>query len=118
MRDTPGMARPGELLEAPSLGLQIEFRRTTAETGGELVEFDLIGRPKGILTKPHVHPSQSERQEVIDGSLEIRFGPLTRILGPGDVVETPAGTTHTHTPDGHIRVQVRPALEFEAWVER
>jgi quercetin dioxygenase-like cupin family protein len=112
------MADPGDVLEAPTLGLRMEFRHTTAETGGELVEFDLIGRPKGILATPHVHPSQTERQEVIEGSLAIRFGPLTRTLAPGDVVETPAGTVHLHKPDGRIRVQIRPALAFEAWAER
>ena len=31
------MAKPGDVLDAPSLGVQIEFRRTTAESGGELL---------------------------------------------------------------------------------
>lgn len=112
------MARSGDVLEIPSLGVSIEFRRTTGETGGELVEFDLVGRPKGFITTPHVHPRQSERHEVIEGSLTMKTGNLERLLRPGDVVATAAGTPHSHKGDGRVRVQIRPAQRFEAWLER
>jgi quercetin dioxygenase-like cupin family protein len=116
------MARSGDVLDVPSLGITIEFRRTGEETGGELVEFDVVGRPKGFVTVPHVHPRQSERHEVIEGSLLIKTGGLERLLGPGEVVETPAGTPHTHRAGGdgpsRVRVQVRPPGRFEAWMER
>ena len=54
------MAKPGEVLDAPSLGVQIEFRSTPEESGGSLLEFDVIGRPKGFITTAHVHPGQSD----------------------------------------------------------
>jgi quercetin dioxygenase-like cupin family protein len=116
------MAKPGDVLEVPSLGVRIEFRRTAEETGGELVEFDLVGRPRGFITLPHVHPGQAERHEVIEGSLRMKTGGLERLLGPGEVVETPAGTPHRHRGGGdgpsRVRVQVRPAAAWEAWLER
>jgi quercetin dioxygenase-like cupin family protein len=114
------MARPGEVLDIPTLGVRIEFRTTTEESGGELVEFDLVGRPRGFITLPHVHPEQSERHEVIEGRFAIRTGALERLLGPGEIVETPAGTEHRHGSgeNARIRVQVRPAKRFEAWIER
>jgi quercetin dioxygenase-like cupin family protein len=112
------MARSGDVLDAPTLGVSIEFRRTTEETGGELVEFDLVGRPKGIITVPHVHPRQTERHEVIEGSFTMRTGGLERLLGPGEVVETAAGIRHSHKGDGRVRVQITPAAEFEPWLER
>jgi quercetin dioxygenase-like cupin family protein len=112
------MARAGDVLEAPALGVRIEFRRTTEDTGGELVEFDVVGRPRGIITTAHVHPRQSERHEVIEGSFVMRTGGLERVLAPGEVIETAAGTPHRHTGDGRVRVQVRPAAEFEPWLER
>jgi quercetin dioxygenase-like cupin family protein len=122
VRETHAMASPGEVLDVPALGLRVEFRQTTAETGGELIEFDVVGRPKGIIVTPHVHPSQSERHEVIEGSMELKVGGLTRLLRAGDVVETPAGTPHRHrsagTGETRVRVQIRPALEFEPWLER
>ena len=116
------MAHPGDVLDVPRLGVRIEFRRTTQETGGELVEFDLVGRPKGLITLPHVHPAQSERHEVIEGSMRMKTGGLERLLAPGDVVETPAGTPHSHRSAGdgptRVRVQIRPAGAFEGWLER
>jgi quercetin dioxygenase-like cupin family protein len=112
------MARSGDVLDVPALGVRIEFRRTAAETGGELVEFELVGRPKGFITVPHVHPRQSERHEVIEGSFATKTGGLERLLAPGDVVETAAGTPHSHKGDGRVRVQIRPAQAFEEWIER
>ena len=110
------------MLDVPGLGVSVEFRQTTEETKGELVEFDLVGRPRGFITLPHVHPAQQERHEVIEGSLVIRRGGLERLLAPGDVVETPAGTPHSHrgARDGacRVRVQTRPAGAIEAWLER
>jgi len=116
------VARPGDVLDIPSLGVSVEFRRTAEESGGELVEFDLVGRPRGFITIPHVHPRQSERHEVIEGSLSVRTRSLERLLGPGDGVETPAATPHRHRSAGdgpaRVRVQIRPAHAFEAWLER
>ena len=110
------------MLDIPGLGVSVEFRRTTQETGGELVEFDLVGRPKGFITVTHVHPEQAERHEVIEGSLVLKTGGLERLLGPGDVVETPAGTPHRHRGAGdgafRVRVQIRPAGALEPWLER
>ena len=116
------MAKPGDVLDAPSLGVQIEFRRTTAESGGELLEFDVVGRPKGFITTPHVHPSQRERHEVMEGSMRIKRGAVESTLRPGDVVETEAGHVHMHRPaddeSGRVRVQLRPAGRTEEWLER
>jgi len=44
VRDSARIARSGEVLEIPDLGVSVEFRRTTEGTSGELVEFDLVGR--------------------------------------------------------------------------
>ncbi len=116
------MANPGEVLEFPRLGVSIEFRRTTEETGGELVEFDVVGRPKGFITVPHTHPAQTERHEVIEGSMRIKTGALERVLAPGDVVETAPGVEHSHRSEGdgpmRVTVRVTPALTTEAWLER
>ena len=117
------MAQSGDVLEVPTLGITVEFRQTSADTNGELVEFDLTGRPRGFVTVPHVHPRQSERHEVLEGTFLIRTGGLERLLGPGETVETPAGVAHSHRSgngDGpaKVRVQVRPAGTFEAWMER
>jgi len=116
------MAKPGEVLDAPSLGVQIEFRTTTEESGGALLEFDVVGRPKGFITTPHVHPGQRERHEVIEGSMRIKRGGVESTLHPGDAIETPAGRAHTHRSaddrPGRVRVRLQPAGRTEAWLER
>ena len=120
MRHSARMARPGEVLEVPALGLSIEFRRTTAETSGELLEFDLVGRPGGFFTQPHVHPLQNERHDVIEGRFWIRTVALERLYGAGEAVETPAGVEHSHGTyePSRIRVRITPANRFEEWLER
>jgi quercetin dioxygenase-like cupin family protein len=116
------MATAGDVLEIPSIGVRVEFRTTSEQSGGEFLEFDFVGRPQGFITVPHVHPRQTERHEVIEGRFRIRTGGLERVLGPGEVVETAPGVTHRHGAAGHeparIRITVRPALDFEAWLER
>ena len=112
------MAEPGDVIEAPSLGVAIEFRTTT----DALLEFDVIGRPRGFITQAHVHPGQTERHEVIEGRMRMRTGGTTTVLQPGDVVETAPGRAHAHTAagdgPGRVRVQIRPAGRTEAWLER
>jgi quercetin dioxygenase-like cupin family protein len=116
------MAKPGEVLDAPSVGVQIEFRRTTAETGGELLEFDVVGRPRGFITQAHVHPDQTERHEVIEGAMRIKTGGVESTLGPGEAFETAPGQAHRHVPagegPGRVRIQIRPARRTEEWLER
>jgi hypothetical protein len=59
---------------------------------------------------------------VIEGSLLMTSSGFERLLGPGEVVETPPGTPHRHRAggdgEGRVRVQVRPAANWEAWLER
>jgi quercetin dioxygenase-like cupin family protein len=116
------MAKPGDVLDAPSLGVRIEFRRTGDETGGELAEFDVVGRPRGFITQAHVHPGQTERHEVIEGAMRIRTRGVEITLGPGDAFETPAGQAHSHVAagdgPGRFRVQITPAGRTEEWLER
>jgi mannose-6-phosphate isomerase-like protein (cupin superfamily)/uncharacterized protein YndB with AHSA1/START domain len=115
------MVKPGDVLEAPSLGVRIEFRVTAAESGGELTEFDVVGRARGLLVQPHVHHGQTERHEVIEGSMAMKKDGRTRMLGPGEWVETPPGTVHKHGPvgsgSGRIRVQERPSGQVEEFLE-
>jgi hypothetical protein len=54
------MAKVGDVLEMPQLGCSVKLIRTAAETNGELVEFDVLGRPRGFLVQPHVHVGQVE----------------------------------------------------------
>jgi quercetin dioxygenase-like cupin family protein len=108
---------PGETLENPVTGERFTFTDTAATSGGELLAFDFGLRPGGAVPIPHVHPVQTERFEVLEGSMRFRVGLRTRIAGPGDVVEVPAGVAHSFANAGPdqacLSVQVRPALAME-----
>jgi len=106
----------------PVLGMRIVFRKTAAETGGELLEYEVVGRPRGFPALAHVHPRQSERHEVVSGSLKVRMNGRDRVLGPGESIEIPAGRPHRHyaagSGEGHVSVKLRPALRTEELLAR
>jgi hypothetical protein len=107
------MTHLAQLLDLTPLGVQVDVQRTAAETGGELLEFIVAGRPRGFLAQPHVHTGQTERFEVQSGSMELRRGRETHALLSGDAMEVAPGVVHRQRvgggQDGRVRVQVRPA---------
>ncbi|HEV8153413.1 MAG TPA: SRPBCC family protein [Solirubrobacteraceae bacterium] len=103
----------GTVLDIGPLGVQVEIRRTAAETGGELFEFDVVGRARGFLAQPHVHTQQTERHEVIEGTMRLVVDGRTYLLREGESMEVPPGTPHRQLGGddgpGRVRVQLRPA---------
>ena len=116
------MPESGAVLEMPTLGVRVEMRRTAAETGGELAEFDVVGRARGFLAQPHIHTGQSERHEVIEGSMRLVVGRRKTLLRPGEAVVVPPGARHRQLAagegPGRVRVQLRPAGRVEEFLAR
>jgi mannose-6-phosphate isomerase-like protein (cupin superfamily) len=116
------MAYTGQTLENPVSGERITFRRTAAETNGELVAIDLElpagARVPGGL---HLHPKQEERFEVVKGTMRFRMRRKRVVAGPGDVVVVPPGLPHDFANVGEgpalVRVDIRPALKMEQLFE-
>jgi uncharacterized protein YndB with AHSA1/START domain/mannose-6-phosphate isomerase-like protein (cupin superfamily) len=110
------------MLNMDPLGVRVELLRTAQETGGELLEFDVIGRARGLLAQGHVHTSQVERLEVLSGAMRIRIDGQERLLTEGQSVEVPAGAPHSQLPagqgPGRVRVRVRPAGRTQDFLER
>jgi quercetin dioxygenase-like cupin family protein len=115
------MIRQGDRLENPVTGEVLIFRRTSRETGGEMVEVETILRPDGFVAAAHVHPYQTERFEVLDGRLGLRVGDHEQIAGPGDVATVEPGTPHRFWNAGQHEArflcEIRPALDFESLIE-
>ena len=116
------MARAGETIENPLTGERVTFVRTTADTGGELLELDLEWTRPGRRTPPHVHPGMEERWTVQEGTAAFLVGDGDeRRAGPGETVLAPAGITHVAWNPGpepvRVRAELRPALGWEAFVE-
>lgn len=117
------MIEPGAVLEAEKLGVRIEIRATSASTGGEYVEFDVVGRARGIIAQPHIHVAQSERHEVIEGSMRLEIDGEEHLLRPGDAMEVPPGVAHRQRPGrgggaGRVRVRLTPAGRTDGFLQR
>src|SRR5881227_3291646 len=115
------MAQAGNELDNPVTGQRLIFRRTTADTGGALVEVESVWTRRGREPIVHLHPKQAEHFEVLEGTLEARIGGEPRTLGAGDGFDVPAGTPHAmwNPGPGEARAVWRtsPALETERFFE-
>ena len=116
------MIQAGQTVENPVTGERMIFRKTAAETGGELVEVELIARPGAFVFMPHVHPFQTERFEVLSGAIEVKTGRKRQVANAGDVVTIEPGVSHSWrnaSDEEELRflVEVRPALQFERLIE-
>ncbi len=116
------MANTGQTLENPASGERITFRRTSADTGGELLAIDLeLPAGRRVPGGQHIHPNQEERFEVVEGTMRFKLGRERVVAGPGEVVVVPPGQKHDFANigavDALVRVEVRPALKMEQLFE-
>jgi quercetin dioxygenase-like cupin family protein len=94
----------------------LRVTKSSADTGGELLELEATWTAGGSLPRAHFHPAQSEHFEVVDGRLRVVLDGRERVLGPGDVLDVPPGTVHamTATDQGARAIwQIRPALRTQ-----
>ena len=113
--------RPGETIEAPTMGMRITCRENSAGSQGGVLSFDLWMRGGATPPPMHVHPRQEERITVISGSVRSRSGGSDRVLSPGDTIVSPPGEPHTVGPAGNedveMAAELRPALNYERFIE-
>lgn len=116
------MAKAGDVLEIPELGVSVTLRETGEQTGGERLVLEVLGRPKGFFLQEHVHLGQVERHEVLSGQLNLEIEGREHLLSPGQSLEVPAGTPHRQLPAGpgagRVRIELRPAGRTQELVER
>ena len=121
MSDLSTAIRAGHTIENPVTGEIVHFRRTGAETGGDVVEIEVTVKPGGAVAAAHVHPFQTERFEVLAGTLEFRTGRRSQTASVGDVLTVTPGTPHRFENVGEVPArfvcEVRPALQFERFLE-
>ena len=100
--------------------MRLRLVRTGAETDGELLEMEASYPGDGSMPPMHLHPSQAERFEILEGSMRTKIGNEERVYGAGEVFEVPAGTPHQMGADEPTRMrwEVRPALRTGEFFER
>ena len=115
------MAQAGDVIDNPVTGERITFLRTARETAGASVMFELVVQPGGTPVAAHIHPTQTERFEVVRGTFSAWIDGRAHVLAAGEELTVPAATPHlwknlTAEPL-HLRVEFRPALRWEALFE-
>jgi quercetin dioxygenase-like cupin family protein len=109
------------VIENPLSGERIIIRTSAAESGGQLLAFDLFLPPGGHVPARHLHPQQEERFTVLDGRMRFQFGRRKVLLNTDESLVVPAGTAHWFGNPGpgaaHALVEVRPALRMQALLE-
>ena len=97
-------------------------RRPSSDTGGAFVEMEFVLPSGCVPPPPHVHRSQVEEYEVLEGRFDVVIDGDWRTLGPGDTAAVPVGALHTFRNRSGATVRVRnrhlPALRFEDFIER
>jgi mannose-6-phosphate isomerase-like protein (cupin superfamily) len=115
------MIRTGDTIHNPVTGERITFHATSADTNGESVVIECTVQPDGFVAATHVHPSQSERFAVIEGTLGLKSGKEKLTLSRGEIGVVEQGTPHRFWNAGEEEVrfvcEVRPALQFESLLE-
>jgi quercetin dioxygenase-like cupin family protein len=113
------MANAGQQVEGRE-GFRLRFIRTGAETGGELLEMEATYSGTAAMPPEHLHPSQLERFEVLEGSMRAIVEGTERLYGPGDSFEVPAGARNQMAAEGPARMrwEVQPALRTAEFFER
>ena len=116
------MAKPGDVIEVPQLGVRVQFLATHESTGGAYTEVDVIGRPKGFIRAAHVHVGVTEHHTVLEGAMRIKLRGKTYVLGPGDELTIPPDTPHTQLPagsgPGRVRIRLTPSARSDEFFER
>jgi quercetin dioxygenase-like cupin family protein len=113
------MARAGQVIKGPD-GFELRLVRTGDETDGELLEMEATYPGSDALPPEHFHPQQTERFEVLEGSIRAIIGGTEQRYEAGEEFEVPPGTPHRLGAEkpARMRWETRPALRTAEFFER
>ena len=101
------MAHEGQELAGPG-GHRLRLLRVEPE----LLEMEASYSGESGMPPEHLHPSQDEHFEVLEGAVQTIIAGVERRYEAGESFDVPAGTPHQMAGDGpaRFRWEVRPAL--------
>ena len=98
----------------------VRRQRMSFASDGDVLRADVWTAPGGDVPA-HYHPAQTEWFEVVSGEVEFRVGRTRRRAAAGDRVVARPGIVHAFKNRGDgdalVRVEVRPALRLQAFLE-
>jgi quercetin dioxygenase-like cupin family protein len=97
----------------------VRRQRMSFSRDGDVLRAEVWTSPGGDVPA-HYHPTQTERFEVISGTVEFRVGKTRGRYGPGETVVAEPGAVHAFRNQGDtdalVRVEVTPALDLQAFL--
>jgi glyoxylate utilization-related uncharacterized protein len=92
---------------------------TFVDSSDERVVVEIAYDGNGVKPPTHLHPSQEERFEVLDGEINVLLDGERRTLARGETLLVPPGTPHQMWADAPARQrwETRPALKTERFFE-
>jgi quercetin dioxygenase-like cupin family protein len=109
-------------IENAVTGERIVFILTSEQTGGELLEMDNLWARADHRTPEHLHPAMEEKWEVLAGTVCFQLDGVEHTIGAGETLLAAPGTPHSARNVGlgpaHLRIQMRPPLRWQQFVER
>jgi mannose-6-phosphate isomerase-like protein (cupin superfamily) len=113
------VAHAGQEIGNPG-GINLLLVRTGDQTEGELLEMEATYPGDGSMPPMHLHPSQAEHFEILEGSMRTVIDGEERVYESGESFEVPANTPHQMGTDQPTRMrwEVRPALRTAEFFER
>jgi quercetin dioxygenase-like cupin family protein len=109
------LPEPGQEIEGFG-GMRLRFVRVDTD----VLEMEASYPGDGPMPPSHLHPSQAERFEVLEGTMRAKIGNEKRVYEAGQAFEVPAGTAHQMAAEGPTRTrwEVKPALRTAEFFER
>lgn len=112
------MAYSGQTITNPVTTEEITFLETALDTEGERLLFDCRVGLTGAVLPAHIHATQDENLEVVEGTLGVMLGDSLYILHEGQSIAMPAEVKHQWWNAGEgdmlIRVEAVPPRQLEA----
>lgn len=111
------------MIESRALGEQLTFVHTGEDTGGEELEMiACYASSRSWNGVPyHLHPSQDEYFEVLEGVMTVEIAGVRCGYGVGERFDVPRGTEHVMRNLGNaparVRWRVRPAQQTQQFFE-
>jgi quercetin dioxygenase-like cupin family protein len=115
------VARTGDRFEMPD-GSVYEVTAAAADSGGRAVGMNFILPPGAFPPLPHIHPTQTEDFEVVEGPFELMVDGAWRTLETGETASVPPRVLHTFRNDSGSTKIVHsthtPPGRFEEFIEQ
>ncbi|HYH60796.1 MAG TPA: cupin domain-containing protein [Solirubrobacterales bacterium] len=106
-------------MSGDELTLSPVTKLTIVSSTEEALEVEALYAPGGSAPPNHLHPSQDEHFEILEGALQVRLDEKPSELSQGGELDVSRGTPHTMWNEGDVPARTRwitsPALRTEEW---